>query len=914
MPARGLFLLSPYRPPTSYPVSLSASEAAAWLNAYAALWHPAALERAEALPQPASAYDHDSPQDDALYAVPQGPHLYQPDDWTLRLEQAGAKSFPATADRAATFAEMLNVLNDDRPYDATLVANYTAIGFGYLMLDTLCDAMNHDRLLDADAFRAAIHEALANPAAADAHLRRAAELLHSARESMTSGTIHVLDTALLKPGLAFAGWPESLRSGRPANVIAAADQLLFIQRHHPEAFDELKSRVPGSVDIACGAATDRADAFLPVESQLWTLGEARRTVKELFGDAPLVHARFSTAAQPSLPSWLVHAGYKYAVAVPLDGATAPPRYAAVINWPGPDGRSVEALGRAFLPADDPGTFFNFAYHTHKAVSEDSTAVLPLMHTGPAAVGYDDWLTLSSLAPVFGEPKTFTQFFADVPAGEYSGTSNADEFFNDTLDQRVSNDQAANPASGHATHARRRKGVDAALALRALHRVLTPPAMPDPVLELEELERQIELCGPAADAELTARVDAAVQQAAQQLAERLQQRAEPGKPGFMVFNPCGFTRRVALELPDQPGPIAVDGPVKAAEFNNNIARIVVEVPGLGYAWVPRGSASVAVPKPRMVTAEHTSVRNEFLIADLDPTTGGVRAVRDAKAQYSRLGQLLTFNPGSRMKATGVAVSHCGAALGEVTSEGVIESEHGEVLAKFRQRLRAWLGRPAIELRTEITPVHRPTGYPWHAYYGARFAWRDDRAAAFRAVAGQTVPTTAARPCSPDFFEIRFGSSRTFLFTGGLPFLQKSSSRMLDAILIPEGETETTYEFLMALDRDQPMATAAGWNAPAPVVPTDRGPPPGGPSGWLAHIDWPSLLPVAVRPVADRRAILMRFLETSGYAGQAEIRFAKDPTAVHTADLNGETIAPITMQGDAVPLEFSGGELLTIVLEY
>ena len=45
--------------------------------------------------------------------------------------------------------------------------------------------------------------------------------------------------------------------------------------------------------------------------------------------------------------------------------------------------------------------------------------------------------------------------------------------------------------------------------------------------------------------------------------------------------------------------------------------------------------------------------------------------------------------------------------------------------FRLRLRAWLSRPVLDVRIELEPKHPPTGYPWHAYYGARFAWRDDR---------------------------------------------------------------------------------------------------------------------------------------------------------------------------------------------
>src|SRR5205814_7409879 len=67
------------------------------------------------------------------------------------------------------------------------------------------------------------------------------------------------------------------------------------------------------------------------------------------------------------------------------------------------------------------------------------------------------------------------------------------------------------------------------------------------------------------------------------------------------------------------------------------------------------------------------------------------------------------------------------LGEVVSEGLIFNEQNEELAVFRLRLRAWLTRPVLDVRIEIEPKHLPAGYPWHAYYGARFAWRDERTA-------------------------------------------------------------------------------------------------------------------------------------------------------------------------------------------
>ena len=340
--------------------------------------------------------------------------------------------------------------------------------------------------------------------------------------------------------------------------------------------------------------------------------------------------------------------------------------------------------------------------------------------------------------------------------------------------------------------------------------------------------------------------------ARRLADRLQTRSAEGQPGLLVFNPCGFTRRVALELGGLRGPIPVADAVKAAEFTGDLARLVVEVPPLGFAWVPReGPPGTQQPKPRMKLAEGLTVRNEFLECDIDSRTGGIRSFRDLRTRQTRFGQQLVYNPGSRMVARDIAVTNNGTALGEITSTGDLIDERDEVLATFRQRFRAWLGRPVLELRIELEVKHEPSGYPWHAFYGARFGWRDERAVLFRGVNGANSQTGYTRPVSPDYLEVRLGAERSFLFTGGLPFIQRHGSRMADVILVPEGEQCRAFDLLLATDRDVPMQTAVGWVSPTPIVETTKGPPHFGVSGWLGHVDMPSLIVTSAAAGDGRR---------------------------------------------------------------
>ena len=161
---------------------------------------------------------------------------------------------------------------------------------------------------------------------------------------------------------------------------------------------------------------------------------------------------------------------------------------------------------------------------------------------------------------------------------------------------------------------------------------------------------------------------------------------------------------------------------------------------------------------------------------------------------------------------IRTTSTGPALGEIVSESVLLDAKDEVLAAVRQRFRAWIGRPLLEMRIDLKPVQPPKGYPWHAYYGARFAWRDEKAALLRGVCGTGYATSHTRPETPDFLELRVGLQNTVIFPGGLPFHQRHGGRMLDVILLVEGEETLSFELAIGLDREQPMQTALGMVTP------------------------------------------------------------------------------------------------------
>lgn len=920
-----LILLSPYEVPGQYPQMLGDEDVAAFLNGYAILWHPALLASGAGLPQATSPYDHEQPRAGCIYVVPENPPLVLPDDWDQRVRDAGAVAFRATPDRAATLANFRASLAAVEGVDRTLldvpgdpVRPFFGIGFGYLHVTALFQAMEHEQLLDREAFRedlrqAALHAADTDPALGRTHLQAAAERLLAAREVLYPATIHLLDLVLLADALrAENGPPISADSDAALNVITDASLLERLHRDQPALLDMIRSRVAKeSLEVCGGPFKERDDPLLPLESQLWDLRQGLAVSRDLLGTDIHVFARRHFGFHPQLPLLLTGVGLQRCLLISFDSGSVPSFNSAVVNWPAPGGKQVEAFTRPPYAAEKPNTYFHVAHYLHRTIMQDHVATFALLHGAEAAAPwYEDWRELSRLAPVLGQWITCTRYFNEVLAGEQASASTPEELHADFLTERVeANDPR--PVSFFARQLRGRRRLDTAATLVALQRALAGAGDPlgfEP--RLAELESQFET-----GHEVGKPLEEIQQEAGAALAARLLSRASDAQPGYLVFNPCSFLRRVPLELDGPTAPIPVGGPVRACQVDADKTRLVIEIPALGFAWFASSGAAGTVQPTRMRLADERHVRNEFFEADIDPETGGLRGLSDTRTRVNRIGQQLVFHPGSTMRAREVRVTSTGPALGEVISEGAIYGDGDQVLATFRQRFRAWLGRPVLDLHIEIFPHHPPDGYPWHAYYGARFAWRDERATLLQGVQGIGSITSHTRPGSPDFLELRQSRQNTTIFPGGLPFAQRVGARMLDVILLPPGESARGFDLALGLDREHPMQTALGLVTPVPLVAVTHGPPHVGPSGWLFHLDNPHLVMTSFRPQAGGgHGVVARLLECGQYGGTAELRCVRDPRHAVLQDLCGAPLQDAAVQGDAVSFDVAANDLVQLLIEF
>jgi hypothetical protein len=759
--------------------------------------------------------------------------------------------------------------------------------------------------------------------------------------------IHVLDICLVDDQRPGAPLPAAAERGYALNVIASSALLEKMGREHPEQLALLREKVQSEqIEVCGGSYLEREDALLPIESQVWNLAKGLSVAKDLLGSDIRVYARKRSGAHPQLPVLLGSVGLQRALLLAFDEAVLPTYQVTVVNWPTPDGKQIEAFARTPYPADNSQTYFHLAHYLYQTIRQDHSATLALVHTGsPAMPWYEDWLELCRFGSIVGQWTTFSHYFNDVLAGEHASSLAADEFQSDYLSQRTAAHLEA-PVSWFARQVRLRRRLDTVWSLAAIHRALAgrndPLRLNGRLAQLEDAlesgvrkgdlrkgDSPLEVRGtvpfaepPSSDGadDMASELALVEKEVIQTLADRLLSQASANTPGYLVLNPCSFARRVALELDDGTIPLPITGPVKACQLDGAKLRLVVEVPALGFAWVPKaGPVGTPPPAMRLRLADNRCVRNEFFEAEIDQETGGLRALRDHRARNNRIGQRLVFNPGGTARATSVTVTSAGPSLGEIVTEGGVLGEQGQVLAKFRQRFRAWLGRPILDVRIEIYPEQPPAGYPWHAYYGARFAWRDERATLLRGVNGMGYITTQTRPQTPDYLEVRMSRQSTVIFPAGLPFHQRHENRMVDIILVPEGEKCHTFDLALGLDREHPVQTALGLVTPVPMLPTTKGPPHVGSAGWLFHLDATNLLLTSLRPVAkdpggSADAVLVRMLECGAYGGQADLRCPRDPRRAVLLDVRGEHLLDAGIQGDAASFEVMPGDLVNLQVDF
>lgn len=951
-----IVILIPCHSLEDFPTELDDKDAESLLNAFAVAWHPALLASTRVIP---SWHRSDEPPQflaDRLLLVPKTAEDWLPYGWIEEAESNGATVVSGKIHRDEMAEAAVAPLRADQDeaetpeLSADLVADFYALGICYIQLELLTRCMHHFSSLDEATIQreaiAAADAALANDVeAARAHLRGCFEVLLENRERFYPIDCYLIDLCLVAPEWANDALKAAIEDDRPLNLLLSGDDLETIAREKPEIIELLKqSSQKQETEVIGGEQSQIATPVVPVESLLWQLNAGTRKIQELTGRTPTTWARRRFGLASILPMLLHRFGFHSALHLVLDDGVYPDYEQSKIHWEGADGTILDAFSRIPMSAEGSAGYLRFPQRMAESMEEDQVGALMFAHWPDVkSPFFEDFKRIHRYAPVLGSFVTLNDFFQNTESSGRHSSYDAREYLSPFLSQVVAMRQS-NPLSRFIDHFHRHDELTAGLWFHGVSQaIFGQPIEDDAILKVES---DVEQGHPDAEAEQVETAISALEgfRAAGEakLAEIILQGAGE-QSGVLVMNSLSFTRRVVVDLPEfAHEPISQDA-VKATQFDEHRKQALVEVPGGGFVWLQPGSKPAPPPKSSVPIAEPLLLRNEFFEVHIHEETGGIAQIKEYGRKPNRLSQQLSYRfPYQRTIASSGALGGfedktpyaatrnvqaeltcAGPGMGEIVTTGEIYDQVSDTsLATFRQTFQLWRGRPILDVNIELDVQTSPEGNPWDHYYAARFAWGDSTASLTRSLLESAHAFQGERFEGPHYFEIAEGEERVTILNHGLPFHRKTGPRMLDSMLVVEGETRRSFSFSIAVNQNFPMQLARNVMVPAGVVVSPAGPPRMGEKGWLFHVSVSNvqitrvldLLPsepgAPKRSVGKQKGFAVRLIETEGIHRSVRLRCFKSPVSARQRDFHGKTVVELPLEEDAVLVEMSPYEIAEI----
>ncbi len=927
--------------------------------AVSSLWHPALLSSARELPRIESIESPSPPAAREIRVVAGGLWDQLPSGYRTQAEDSRSLLLESGTDRDRLVADIRTRLLTSDAADlvdseemATVAHDFLAFGTMRWMLRDLTIAMGHsdsinyesltrDLLAGAHAWRVGDWSGAVN------RLRSAFENLTQARERYYPVDAYLIDLCLIDSTMKGGVLAGPLDRPVAVSFLMSAQAIENQALHDPQRIAALRQAInDGWADVAGGTYAETEDLLLPLESILWQFRRGVDVYRLHLDDRSVeTYARRRFGLHTRVPQIAKRFGFRYALHMGFDAGKFPIPAETKRLWESPDGSSLESLMRPPIAADRPLQGWLLPWRIAATMRNDHIGAIPLVHwPEPVAPWFLDLRRTASFSPVLGRWTTLNDFFHLTDRPYESLRPEPDLYQTPYLSQAVVKREPS-PIGRLASHHKLRARCDAITAVHALARAIalssadkvSDPSTTTEGPSFEEVEDLIEKSrhdeARAAMAMLEERWPNALARSI--LANKGMNAAsapDDHRPGYLVFNPSSVPRRAAVILPEAAMDLRPEGPLRVAQFTDEGVYGVVDLPSFGFAWVPKTASAERLPAAvGDLTARGRKIHNEFVEIEIDAATGGIRSLAAVSESSARLGQQLVMTglldaqgkpATSKMCAERFELEYGGPALVQATSSGsLIDTQNDKRLASFTERFRLWAGRPVLEIEITLSDLdaawleRAADADPYSVYLACRWAWPDPSSMLRRGVFWSPEITDVERPETPEYFDISTRSQRTAILFKGLPYHRKHGGRMLDTLLIAGRESTRSFSVGAVLDLENPAHTAQESITPALVVPVESGPPPMGPSGWLAQADSKNVVILRLEFVektgTDRSwGLAFHLLETSGHATRCRLRLFRSPSWARQVDFQGDTIIDLTIQEDAVLIDFTPYELVRI----
>ena len=839
-----------------------------------------------------------------------------------------------------------------------LELDFLALGTSWILLELLTRHMHHFSSYDEVFFeKTAVNAAQSwvEGAAEDSRdrLQSAFDLLIEARERFYPVDSYLLDLCLLTPDMANSKLDDLLAEDVPVNYLLKGDDAEEIAKERPQSIEHMRNGwARGTADVIGGDYQELPTPLVPLESTLFDLTQGLKTYRRIFHREPTTWARRRYGLSLMTPQLLHKAGFIGALHVLLDDGIYPDREQSRMHWEGCDSSTIEAFSRIPLAAESAATWLKFPQRMAEAMESDSVAAITVARWPEMKSPFlRDLRRLQKYGPVLGRFVTFSEFFesSDESGGGGYWGSDTKEYLAPFFLQSVAR-QERDPIDRFRQHSLRHSRLTAANWHAAMSQALMGKPIDDQVVD--DVQAKLENGGPDAFEGYDAAPDQPVEEAQTAIDEfetssnaalaKVIMHGAGSEPGWLITNPLSFSRKVVVDLPDAPPPPpAVEGAVKHVQFDKHRQQALVEIPSAGFVWIADAAGAKQTSSPAPL-AEELHLQNEFFEVSISDATGGLQRIKKHGRVPNRLSQQLAFRfPSeqtiqqqvdeenvrefktwySEMRCTSAKVTCNSQTVGEITTTGeLIDLSTDSVVATYTQVFRVWRGRPVLDIDIDIEAVKSPEGDPWSNYYAARFAWNDSSASISQSLYGAAQTIQMERIESADFIELASDEERTTIVPNGLPFHRKTGPRMLDSLLICEGDQQRSFKFSIVLDNAYPMETALNATSPVTALRTAEGPPRSGNSGWFYHVDTrcvqvtkvmglvsepgdPGTVSDELPEPVSRQGFALRMQETEGRYQSVYVELFRKPTSARVRDLRGQTVTELPESGEGIRVDFS-----------
>ncbi len=927
-----LLILLPCHSLEDFPTYHEGEDAQGLLAAWSAMWQPELLANAGQAPTWKRIEDVPTEVKDRLIVVPSMCASRLPTGFAQRVKDEGGCLIKKTTSRAEVVVAALEPIGGPK-VDAELAADFLALGYAYLQIQLLTRQMRYSSNLDEVYFKGQAVGAAA--AAVEGDLTLAKEKLSACFNVLAEERDHyypvdafILELNLTAATTLGATLRKEISRQSPTNLLLTGTMLDEMQAKEPESLEALKQAIStSSVGIIGGeAAEDR----LPLMSQDSILANLRRGLaryEELLGKRPEVFGRWRFGLTPTLPGLLTKTGFRGALHACFEEGTIPAGTQFKVRWEGLDGTAIDSITRTPLDASKPQTFLAYASKMGESMDGDHVATLCLAHwPGQESEWLGDLRRIAGYCKAMGKFVTVEEYFAQTDLPGHLDRYEADRYKSPYLKQSIirKNDD---PISTSVRYWQRQAKLRAAEGMETLATLVTGKAatVARPAIDLAAREAALaETCDTAVEEQLQERLESATTSWANCLS------GKSGSAGVLVINPCSFVRRMGMETPDLNSLPMVEKPIYAADSSGGPTQVVVDVPPMGYVFIPKDGGGKRDSRP-LLLAEDNTLRNEFFEAVINPTTGTLAAMHEYKARGNRMSQQLAMRmPGPKQKpgdtyrdpdetarysvmaADSVEVTIATTALGEITTRGRLLNLDGEKLAGFVQKYRVWRGSRVLTVDIELDPVEETKSDPWNSYYCCRFAWGDETSDLFRTANETRQPASGQRFEAPHYIEMINPKNSTTILTGGLPYHRRHEHRMLDSLLITRGERQRKFRVGIGIDLTHPMLDAIGLLSPLVVVPGIQRPTSA--SGWLFHLDSRNVVATHWEPLMEDGKVTgfrTRLLETAGRPAGLTLSAFKPVGSAERMDFLGQRMDQCQVLDGKIKLDLAAHEFVEVV---